>query len=697
MRDAGLQNVTADIQQLDSNNSFISKLAFTYRTTNRQLHLKADNVTISYQAKQLRQGKIQTLLIDRLELRSDDIESAQLAVKDAPLKVEPLLLIAGLRDALEKYQLFDTIEIKQVFLHGEAFSFLDKKTFAVNGSTNNDVLATGIVFPGTGTGIDINHGNTAQIITQLSSEAFSMVLKTDNESLKNATSINLNIHNESIDGSYKVIMASLKDWLQKALQQDISLNNNIELVNGKLSFDFSDKDIIKSVITAKSDKVFFNQYRADAVELKVKLSSASENPGKITQILNGSYIKLGYIDAGDIKLTTSRLYYIGELAILQNGWNYDGGINWSPVNLEYDSRRVKFKSLTASIAASQDAIDVFAYITPDAVPGKFSFSLSHSMLDNSGSLSLLPDLPLNFNDEENSLGQLMMPWPYNFDLYTGTLKLSAFGRWADQQPMQANIVVDLDDAGGNVYSQLFSGLSFKHDLAVLPTLQSKNSTRLTISKIDSGIIISDLNSMVEISTDRNEALPRIELKRLNGTIFNGSFSSQALSYNLNAEENKFTINASDIDLSEIIKTQQLDDITATGKIDGSIPVKITKDGVFVDNGAFLNNMQSGTIRYNPKAGTEQLKQNPLTGIALDALKDFRYSHLAAGVNFTPEGTLSVSLQLKGISPELDTNRPVNLNINTEQNLLSLLKSLRYAQGISDSIDKQVRQQYEKQQ
>jgi hypothetical protein len=59
--------------------------------------------------------------------------------------------------------------------------------------------------------------------------------------------------------------------------------------------------------------------------------------------------------------------------------------------------------------------------------------------------------------------------------------------------------------------------------------------------------------------------------------------------------------------------------------------------------------------------------------------------------------LTINLQLKGTSPELDTRRPVHLNINTEQNLLSLLKSLRYAQGVSESIDQKVRRQYEKNQ
>jgi hypothetical protein len=59
--------------------------------------------------------------------------------------------------------------------------------------------------------------------------------------------------------------------------------------------------------------------------------------------------------------------------------------------------------------------------------------------------------------------------------------------------------------------------------------------------------------------------------------------------------------------------------------------------------------------------------------------------------------LTVNLKLQGTSPELETSRPVHLNINTEQNLLSLLKSLRYAEGISAKIDSKVRRKYQNQQ
>ena len=120
---------------------------------------------------------------------------------------------------------------------------------------------------------------------------------------------------------------------------------------------------------------------------------------------------------------------------------------------------------------------------------------------------------------------------------------------------------------------------------------------------------------------------------------------------------------------------------------------IDKQGISIEKGIFINNIGNGTIQYKPASGTEQLQQSQLTAIALDALRDFHYSHLSADVNYHPDGNLMVNISLKGISPELDTDRPVHLNINTEQNLLSLLKSLRYTQGINENISNKVQQLY----
>ncbi len=388
---------------------------------------------------------------------------------------------------------------------------------------------------------------------------------------------------------------------------------------------------------------------------------------------------------------------VGELTDAFNSWAYKGGFSSSLLTAHLQSREFQVKDVAAQIVASAKKLNVSGNFSSAVVPGEFEFALDHNLARGVGRFSMKPLKPLDLNAENKKLSLLVMPWPYPFDLLSGKIKLSSQAAWSEKDAFSLSTTINIDNAGGYVGELLFSGLSFDHKLHILPKLQSVSAGKMTVKHIDTGVIATNISTDVKLDTESSDSLPQLIVQRLYGEIFGGSFSANDLVYDLNKSANHFKIKATNIDLAEIVKTQRLDDIVATGRIDGIIPVEINENGVFIQDGAFINDVRNGTIRYNPATGTEQLKQNPITGIALDALKDFRYSHLSAGVDYTPDGRLTINLQLKGTSPALNTSRPVHLNINTEQNLLSLLKSLRYAQGVSEKIDKKVRHLYKQNQ
>jgi hypothetical protein len=385
---------------------------------------------------------------------------------------------------------------------------------------------------------------------------------------------------------------------------------------------------------------------------------------------------------------------VGDLKQQKENWQFVGGLRINRFKITHDSKNTWVKGIAARLNINKHLVDISGGFSPDAVPARFDFSVLHNLDKSSGQLTLRQRDPVNLNAELDKLSELWTPWPYPFDLLTGKIYLESDAQWSSDAAFLLTANIKLEDVGGNINELLFSDMSFQHSFEVLPELQSVQSSEIHIAHIDSGVSIDNIRTKLTIEST-SEPQPRLLLNDLYGEIFNGTFSSKAVIYDLNRSNNTFNIDANNIDLAEIVRTQQLNDIEVTGKISGQIPVELTENGLFIKDGAFINDVTNGTIRYNPATGTQLLKQNPLTGIALDALKDFRYSHLSADVNFTPEGMLTVGLQLKGISPELDTERPVHLNIKTEQNLLSLLKSLRYAQGISNKIDNRVRRQYEK--
>lgn len=98
----------------------------------------------------------------------------------------------------------------------------------------------------------------------------------------------------------------------------------------------------------------------------------------------------------------------------------------------------------------------------------------------------------------------------------------------------------------------------------------------------------------------------------------------------------------------------------------------------------------GIIRYLPpeKSG---LEQSGLTAYALKVLEEFKYDLLQAAIHYSPDGTLEVNFKLQGKNEQLDPERPVHLNVNTEQNLLSLLRSFEYSNRLEKEMDTRARQ------
>ena len=718
MHDAGLNNVITDISQLDINESTINRLEFSLPTKTGLLHLKAVDANIQYQPAQLLHGKVDRLVIGKLMLHYQTTEINQQEkneqLNETAQALQPLELIAALRHALTEYLFFNTLELQQVTLNGAPFSVLQDKTFQLKSARDNTSLQAEISMLAPAAGEQVA-GFPQLIINKLSAESLSLALMLSEAPATVSTTavstttvssasgtvttipakLELNILDKTITGNYQLNLQRLQVWLQPFVS--IQSMDKMKSLNGTLSFDFSTDEQINSIITAGTDKLDYETFRAQDLAVKIKLKNTTSSPVSHTKISNGSYIQASNISIDKLSLKNNRIYFVGELSRKDENWLYNGGLSWKLVTANFKSQEIQLKDIAARISASADNLDLDGDFSTASVAGKFSFILQHKLKDKLGTLSIKPLKPLNFNDEDSSLSLLLSPWPYPFDVLSGKIKLSSEAAWSQQDKLRFSTKIKFEDVGGNVSEQLFSGLSFDHELELLPKLQSKHGSVIKLALLDSGVISSNISSKLAIKTADSGALPLIVMQDLYGEIFGGTFSGDNLHYDLNRSKNKFNIKASNIDLAEIVKTQQLNDITATGRIDGIIPVEINQDGLFIEDGAFLNHVRNGTIRYNPKAGTDLLQQNPLTGIALDALKDFHYSHLSAGVNFTPDGTLSVNLQLKGTSPELDTNRPVHLNINTEQNLLSLLKSLRYAQGVSENIDNKVCRQYEKNQ
>ena len=681
----GLSATDTEISQIGFRQSEFSHLSFNLATDKGRMRLEAYDASIAYELDQLTDGRIAALVIHRLVIDYSSLAqmNGQPSADDA---LEPVKLVASLRRAMREYVIFDTFQVQNLVFSGEAFGALQNQPFKLTGTNVDAVTTAGLTL------VEKTDNPRRLVITHLSDSRLSANLKLSDQPDKQPAAVNININDAYIDGNYSIDPVSLGYWMEPLIQ--LKRITQKEMINGSVAIKFDTGDDIRVRLAATTGKLETAAYKAENIDIELVLNTPVASSFKLVEIENGSVIKADAFSYEDYLFKGAPIHIDGRLSNIGDTWKYDGEISTAQLAVQSQPHTLKLDDVTVRISADPEHLKSTGNAATANVPGRFAFSLEHSFATQSGKLAVRPQQPIDLSAGDYRLSQLLTPWPYPFDLLTGSLKLSTNASWKKAQDFRLATRIALDDAGGNYGELVFSGLTLDHELEVLPDLRSKRASTIRLLHLDSGVTASNLSTGLMLLPADYGNLPKLRITDLYGEIFDGSFTGEDFIYDPNKAVNRFKISAENIDLAKIVETQQLDDITVTGRIDGTIPVEINDKGVFIEHGAFINVVRDGTIRYNPAAGTDQLRQNPLTGIALDALRDFHYSHLSADVNYQPEGTLSINLKLKGTSPELETTRPVHLNINTEQNLLSLLKSLRLAEGISANIDRKVRQQYD---
>jgi hypothetical protein len=76
---------------------------------------------------------------------------------------------------------------------------------------------------------------------------------------------------------------------------------------------------------------------------------------------------------------------------------------------------------------------------------------------------------------------------------------------------------------------------------------------------------------------------------------------------------------------------------------------------------------------------------------VDALSNFQYHILDVTSDYKPGGDLSLQVHLEGENPDWQSGQPIHLNLNLEENIPALLRSLQ----LSDEITNRVRKSYQK--
>lgn len=218
--------------------------------------------------------------------------------------------------------------------------------------------------------------------------------------------------------------------------------------------------------------------------------------------------------------------------------------------------------------------------------------------------------------------------------------------------------------------------------------QTTQPVSLSLERLDVGVEVRDIVARGSLATATPIAHPRVTVEEFSARVFGGTlFLPKPESWDFSAPSNSVTLRAQQWQLAEMVALQQNRDIHAQGTLEGELPVTLSDGKLVIEKGFLRALPPGGTIRYVANDASRAMgSNNRELALALDLLSDFRYEVLRSSVNLDQRGNLLFGLSLGGRNPDRFEGRPINFNINLEQNIEPLLQTLRLSDKLTGNIE-----------
>jgi len=278
----------------------------------------------------------------------------------------------------------------------------------------------------------------------------------------------------------------------------------------------------------------------------------------------------------------------------------------------------------------------------------------------------------------------------NVELSTGTLSLEselasdtfAIDSWRQQSTLS------IENLSGSFADYRFGDITLSADWTGIEQWQTPHPVEFSMATLDVGFDVINVRARVALPAPTPPAQPVVRIEQFSAGMFGGRvFLPAARSWDFAAETNQLTLRAEQWLLADMVALQQGQNIQAVGVLEGELPVTVAAGRIIIENGYLRALPPGGIIRYVANEASRALAaSSPELGLALDLLSDFQYQVLSSEVELDKEGNLLLGLSLSGKNPTQYEGRPINFNINLEQNLDPLLQSLRLSDKLVEKIE-----------
>lgn len=307
--------------------------------------------------------------------------------------------------------------------------------------------------------------------------------------------------------------------------------------------------------------------------------------------------------------------------------------------------------------------------------------------------------PLVFDKADKRLKKIVTDLPIALDLIGGQLMASAELGWSKiggDAPMalqRGAVTMQADRLSGSLHGITVQGMTTKVEMKMAGSdrLVTVQPAPVAIASVQTGVEMTNLAAMMELDWRWTDPWPTVDLRELQGTVFGGTLTSPGMRIDPGKPPHRMTVSLRQIDLAQVLQVEGQKRLAGSGLINGTIPIAVSPSGVSVKEGTLEAQSPGGTIRYapGPDAGKLIAESDQSLRLVAQALTNFHYDVLRAGVQYGEEGILNLSVRLEGRNPDVKKSPPIHFNLTVQENIPALLKNLRLVQDIEDTLEQRV--------
>ncbi|PKM19847.1 MAG: hypothetical protein CVV11_09610 [Gammaproteobacteria bacterium HGW-Gammaproteobacteria-15] len=389
------------------------------------------------------------------------------------------------------------------------------------------------------------------------------------------------------------------------------------------------------------------------------------------------------IKGRNIKLSLSPGQFNGDDRFSQVKLHAD--INLSVAELAHSQLKSQSWQWQSKLRGDLNALTLDGHIGNAA-----SLGLKHQLRYQQDQLELSWQLDDMFLLAGNPLAATLTDWPDLLEFNRG--RIAGTGELTLLPALSASANVNLSGVSGIYDRSLFKELTTALQLNYQADTVQLGTKDATVAEIEHGVVVGPLklNAQYTANTDAITA-GKLDIQQLQLLAMGGQVQVQPVLLDLTLAEQQLLLQLKQIDLTQLLQQHPTTDLTGNGRISGTIPLLLGRNGASVKDGSIAAESPGGKLQYRPPTAQSMAATNQGMKVVLEALDDFHYSVLSSNVSYDTSGKLLLGLTLRGQNPALEAGRAINLNINLEEDIPALITSLQLSSKISDKIKQRVQQ------